>query len=145
MSHWNGYFYIENLGLNTAQRDTLIAQLRSMGLLNDSPYPNERNHWRTRLDGQAAIFEAVFDADQLTATAVRNRLAGIFSVLPEAITFTTVQTEYGPAVTYTHSSLQRLRLGIFGGLAETLLSSRAAATAFVMANLSAWEIIEVIP
>lgn len=71
---WHGYFGIENLNLNPTQRATLIQALRALGPSSD-PLPDRLNHSHTRLDGQAAIFEALFDESVLTVQAWKNRLA----------------------------------------------------------------------
>jgi len=135
---FHGYFYIEVLSLTAGQKTTLVDQLQQMGLKNNSLYPHERNHWRTRPDNNAVIFEAVFDDTLLTAESIKTRLVNIFNVPSNQVTFTTTQTAYGPVVTYTYSNVQRLRLGIFGGLSATLQQSRDAVLAFLAANGAAW-------
>jgi len=81
---WHGYFGVEDLNLSTAQRQVLIGELRSLGPASD-PQPARLCHWRTRLDGQAAIFEALFNENNLTVERFKQRLGSIFSVDPEDI------------------------------------------------------------
>jgi hypothetical protein len=139
MADVNLYFYIENLALTSAQRDTLVDQLKAFGQRNADGNPRYRNHWRIRLDTQAVIFEAVWDDTQLTATAMRNRLAAIFGVANTSITYSTTQTVYGPVVTYAYSASATLRMGVFGGLTATYLDSQVAALQFLKDNSAAWE------
>jgi hypothetical protein len=139
-TEWDGYFYIEDLGMTADQRQTLVDTLKAWGLRNTSPKPKERNHWRVRGDALALIFEAVFDADNLTAAWVQAKLAQIFGVPVGNITYTTTSTAYGPLITFKYNSVNKLRLGIFAGLAATWEQSRAAAFQLVHDNISAWSV-----
>ena len=47
-TEWRGYFYIEDLGMTDAQRNSLVNVLKAWGLRNNGPKPNERNHWLYR-------------------------------------------------------------------------------------------------
>jgi hypothetical protein len=67
------YFLLEDLGLSDAQRDIIWALTDADGDENDSPLPNLRNHWATRLDGNAKIYEGVFS--DLTIGTMTSRLA----------------------------------------------------------------------
>ncbi len=137
-TEWRGYFYIEDLGLTAQQRQTLVDTFKAWGLRNVSAQPHERNHWHVRPDGKAVIFEAVFDADNMTVLWVRTKLAEIFSVSLASVTATTTTTEYGPLLTFRYNSVDRLRLGIFAGLAGSWLQSRAAAAHFLADNFTGW-------
>ena len=139
MTDVNLYFYVENLNLTAPQQATLVAQLQALGQRNADNNPRMRNHWRTRLDGQAAIFEAWWDSSQLTAVAMRNRLASIFSVSQASITYATTQPVYGSLVTYTYASVDRLRLGVFAGANASYKDSQAAALQYLADNAAGWE------
>ncbi len=139
-TEWRGYFYIEDLALTVQQLQTLIDVFKAWGLRNTSVHPHERNHWRVRLDGKAVIFEAVFDADNLTVLWVRTKLAEIFSVPVANITATTTSTDYGPLLTIKYNNVDRLRVGIFAGLAGTWPQSRAAAAHFLQDNSAGWNL-----
>jgi hypothetical protein len=139
---WHGYFGIENLNLNDSQRDTLVAALRALGPAAH-PSPACLCHWRTRLDGQAAIFEALFDEDTLTIQAFRNRLAAIFGVDPATIdvdlsehTFLSRPT---PIAVFSRANTDYLRMALFGGPAASWSESGAECCAYLAANLTAWE------
>ena len=131
---WRGYFFVESLDLTADQRATLVAALKAWGLRNTSVYPNERNHWAVRPDGLAVIFEAVFDADNLTAIWFRTKLSQIFSVSLTSVTatvatttlraFSNFQVQHGKQAAYGYIRLAYRYLGrkprcgteILGGL-----------------------------
>lgn len=137
-TEWRGYFYIEDVGLTAQQRQTLINTFKAWGMRNDSVFPHERNHWRIRQDQKAVIFEAVFDADNLTILWVRTKLAEIFSVPVGDITNSQTSTEYGPLWTFKYQTVNKLRLGIFGGLSATWPESQAATSHFLLDNAAQW-------
>jgi len=114
---WQGYFGIENLALNDAQRAELVAALRALGPSSD-PQPARLNHWRTRPDAQAAIFEALFNKDHITIQTFKNRLGAIFNVDPatinHAIAFHTFATLPTAVVTFSRGGTNYLRVAFFG-------------------------------
>ena len=136
---WQGYFYIENLGLNAQQKTTLVSALQFWGQHNDAPNPRDRNHWRVRLDGEAVIFEAVFEADNLTVPSLRSRLADLFSVNDEQIDVSTSQNKYGNVATFSYNNVDRLRVGVFAGLQAGYAGSQAAAQQFIIDFASDWQ------
>ena len=139
-TEWNGYFYIEDLGLTPAQRQTLVDVLKAWGLRNLSIHPQERNHWRVRPDAKAVIFEAFFDADNMTVAWFKQKLADIFSVPVGSITSSTTQTPYGPLITFKYNSVDRLRMGVYGGLSATWLQSWQAAAQYLTDYKSQWNV-----
>ena len=138
MSEWRGYFYIENLGLNNGQRSTLVQALQAWGMRNADPNPCNRNHWIIRGDNNACVFEGHFEANNMTTLWLRTKLAEIFSVPVNNITATTTTTEYGPLITCKYSNVDRLRVGIFAGLAATYLESQAAARHYLADFAAVW-------
>jgi hypothetical protein len=136
---WQGYFYIENLGLNQQQKQTLVDTLKAWGLHNDAPNPRDRNHWRARLDNEAVIFEAIFEADHLTVYYLRTRLAVIFGVHENLISFTTSQNKYGELAVFSYNNVDRLRLGVFAGRSAGYEESQLAAQQFLADFAGAWE------
>jgi hypothetical protein len=133
------YFFIEDLGLTVDQRQTLVNVLKAWGLRNDSLLPNERNHWAIRPDGKAVIFEAVFDADNLTVLWFRTKLSQIFSVSLTSITATTVSTIYGPLATFKYLTTNKLRMGIFGGVTATWDESHIAVLQYLSDYKDLWQ------
>ena len=136
---WRGYFFVEDIGLTADQRSTLVSALRAWGLRNDSLLPNERNHWAVRPDGLAVIFEAVFDADNLTAIWFRTKLSQIFSVSLTSVTATVATTTYGTLATFKYLTTSKLRMGIFGGLTATWDQSHDAVLKYLAAYASLWK------
>ena len=142
MSTWHGYFAIEDLNLNDTQRQTLIAALRALGL-SSHPMPACLTHWRTRLDNQAAIFEALFNTDHLTVDAFKTRLALIFDVDPATIDYSfavhTFETLPTPVATFSRTGTDYLRMALFGGLTATWLQSGTETRAYLALYAGQWE------
>jgi hypothetical protein len=136
------YFGIENLNLTNQQRNTLVAGLQQLGVNNASYHTNERNHWRIRLDNQAIIFEALFDENDLTIAAIKQRLANLFNVDVNTISHTTQQTIYGLLVTFVHGGQNKIRMIAFGHDGSSWGSwaeSNLAVHVYLFNNLLAWE------
>ena len=134
---WHGYFGIENLALNDTQRAALVTALRALGPASD-PSPAHLCHWRTRLDGEAAIFEALFADDALTVDAFKNRLAAIFGVDPATIDHD-LTAGTNTVVVFSRGGTDYLRVALFGGLAATWDESGDACRAYLAANAAEWE------
>jgi hypothetical protein len=139
MASVNLYFYIEDLALTVAQRNTIIANLQAWGDRNSDGNPKNRNHWRIRPDGQAAIFEMWVNDGNLTLPFFRQQLATIFGVALATVTASTTTNAYGSLATFTYNSAARLRLGVFGGVSATYEQSQAACLSFLAANAAGWE------
>ena len=111
------YFGIENLALNATQRAALVDALRKLGP-KTHPSPACLNHWRTRLDGQAAIFEALFDEDTITIARFKEYLGAIFNVDPATITHTVnlirLDVLQTAVVTFSRNGTNYLRVAFFG-------------------------------
>ena len=153
------YIGIENIALPDSHRNAIVKHLQRLGpvsfslttdgegnavevVTHHSDMPNFRCHWRIRLDGQAAIFEALFDTARVTPIAIRNRLAAIFGLSNTSISYSTAQSAYGPTVTYRYNGVNYLRLIAFGGVGASWAESHAAALAYVADNLEKWETAE---
>ena len=142
---WHGYFAIEDLNLTDAQRDTLVDVLKALGPGAD-PQPARLNHWRTRLDGQAAIFEALFDEDKITVDAFKTRLAAIFQVDPatidHAINTQVFHTLSTAVVTFSRTDTDYLRVAFFGYDGSAWPSwpeSGAECRAYLAVGAAEWE------
>ena len=139
---WHGYFAIEDLNLTDAQRDTLVDVLKALGP-DSHPSPACLNHWRTRLDGDAAIFEALFREDMLTVDAFKQRLGAIFGVDPATIDHTLTIFHFGdgdtPVAVFSRSGVNYLRMALFGGVNATWQESGDECRAYLAANLAEWE------
>ena len=143
---WHGYFGVENLNLKTAQRAELIVALRALGPADDLQ-PAHLNHWRTRLDGDAAIFEALFDEDHITVGAFKGWLGTIFSVSPTTIDHSlvtvTLDTRASAVVTFSRGGTDYLRVVFFGyaggGEWPTWNESRIECGQYLLNNIQDWE------
>jgi hypothetical protein len=142
MGTWHGYFAIEDPNLLPVQRATLIAELKALGPVTHRS-PACLNHRRTRLDGNAAIFEALFDEDTLTIAAFKNRLASIFLVNPDSIDHTlagrTFDTLPTPVVTFSRTGTDYLRMALLGRPAATWAGSIAECRAYLALYADQWE------
>ena len=142
MANWHGYLGIENINLNATQRDTLIAALRALGL-HGTPRNEHNNHSRIRLDGDAGIFETLFDEDTLTVAAFKQRLGTIFGVDPATIDHSGATGNWGgettPVVTFSRGGVDYVRMALFGGVNATWAESGEAARAYIAANAAGWE------
>ena len=137
------YWYVERLNLTNAQRDTLVDGLKALAPNVARPQPADRNHWRVRMDGNAAIFEAEWDDTTITAVSVRNRLAALFGVSQASVTHTTsaptILARPSEVATYRYNSQDRVRFGVFGGRDSDWGSSQAEAREYLLQNAAAWE------
>jgi len=142
MASWHGYFAVEDVNLTDNQRDTLIAVLKSLGP-ETHPQPACLNHWRTRLDGDAAIFEALFNEDILTVDAFKDRLANIFDIEPETIDHDLIVYHFGdgntPVAVFSRNGTNYLRMALFGGPSATWMESGDECRAYLAANAEEWE------
>ena len=139
---WHGYFGIENLALNDTQRAELVAALRALGP-SSHPSPACLNHWRTRLDNQAAIYEALFDEDALRVPAFKNRLGLIFGVDPDTIDHATTAPTFDslptPVVTFSRSGTDYLRVALFAGIGATWPQSGQECRAYLALYADQWD------
>lgn len=141
----HSYFGIENLALNAAQRATLIAVLNDLGPLT-RPQPCENNHRRVRLDGDAAIYEALWNEDTITIAMFKARLGDIFEIDPvtidhrvNGVTFSIRETA---VVTFSRNSTDYLRVAFFGyaenGNWPTWEESRVETMQYLANNATEW-------
>ena len=93
MATWHGYFLVERLNIGIDNWTALTNLFEQMGT-HDSPIPAENTHSRTRLDGDAVIYESRFDASEVTVDQFKQLLADEFSVPVENILDTTDQVDY---------------------------------------------------
>ena len=137
MTAWHGYFGIENLALSTAQRAALVTALRTLGPASD-PSPACLNHWRTRLDGDAMIFEAAFNEAALTVDAWKNQLGIIFSVDAATIDHD-LNAGANTIVVFSQGGTDYLRVALFGGIGATWAESGDACRAYLAVHAAEWE------
>ena len=132
------YFYVEDLGLTGGQRDAIITQLQGWGTRNEDENPRNRNHWRVRNDGRAAIFEVWVDDSQLAVSWFKGKLAQLFGVASGLIGSTVTTSAWGPYVDFTYLGVPKLRMGVFGGVDAKYGESRAATLGYLAENAAGW-------
>ena len=139
---WHGYFAIEDVGLNATQRQTLIDALKALGP-KTARQPAYLCHWRVRLDGQAAIFEAAFDEDNLTVETFKARLGAIFGVdwetIGHEVQSITLAERPTPVITFSRNGTDYLRMALFGGPGATWAESGDECRAYLAAHRDEWE------
>jgi hypothetical protein len=140
------YFGIENLNLSAEQRGALVEVLRALGPAH-SGQPCRLCHWRTRLDNEAAIYEALFDEDTITVQAFKSRLGNIFDVSPSTIDHSTNQvtldSRQTAVATFSRSGVDYLKVAFFGYAGgedwPTWRESLVETLAYLEANREEWE------
>jgi hypothetical protein len=145
VTHWHGYMGIENLNLNGNQKRLLIDEIKALGPSNEDR-PWMLNHWKTRLDGNAAIFEANFRKDKLTIEKFEQRLGNIFGVDPNTINHTTSTPSFGggitKAVTFSRGGTNYIVFALFGGINSSWGESHRECKGFLKQYESQWKEIE---
>jgi hypothetical protein len=141
MANRHFYFGIENINLNAVQRQTLIVELKALGPASD-PQPARLCHWRTRLDGEAAIFEALFNENNLTIARFKQRLGNIFGVDPGTINHRTNQVDFAGhgtrIVVFSRGVTDYLRFALFGGVDAAWMDSGDECRGYLKANYDEW-------
>ncbi|NIP97506.1 MAG: hypothetical protein GWO24_30385 [Akkermansiaceae bacterium] len=146
MGYWHGYWGIENVGLTAEQRAVIVEELREMGPASD-PSPARLNHWRTRLDGEAAIFEALWDEEKITIEAFKRRLAALFGISWVTIGHGVVMANWAgrdsAVVTFSRTGVDYMRVVFFGYAGaedwSTWMESGDEARGYLAANVEEWE------
>lgn len=140
--YWRGYFGIESLALTDPQKTLLVAELEGLGP-SEHPQPAYLNHWRYRLDNQAAIYEALFDFGQLTIAKTKTRLGAIFGISPVTIGHTVTETDFAGlatlVITFSRTGTDYIRMALFGGLGSSYEDSHAEVLGYLFANLDQWQ------
>lgn len=132
------YCGVEDIALTETQREAVIDAFKTLGPASD-PQPCMLCHWRIRADRMAAIFEARFNADDLTVEKVTNFLANATGADPANIHATVTQTAHGPVATFSAGGIDRLRIVIFAGPNAEWEESRQQTVAYIAANQAEWE------
>jgi hypothetical protein len=121
MAEWHGYVLLKlkpGLTLTTAQKSTVRDTVRALAVREDR-LPNRMFQARLSLDGTEAIYEAVWDREKVSPSAVIKAVAGALGV---SAGFLAANVEYS--------------LFADGGSWE---ESRQAALKFLIENIKAWE------
>ncbi len=138
---WHGYIGVEDIALTAPQRAAIIAAFSELGP-NRSLRPAHLLHRRIALDGSKAIFEALFNEDNLTIANVKQFIADAVGTDPANIDDVVTQTARGPMVTYSVGGTDRMRFLAFGGVGSTTWEeSHAQCLIYLHANIGEWEIV----
>ena len=140
------YFGMVNLSMNASQKQQLVQALRNLGS-NEDMQPCHRNHWRTRPDNDAVIFEALWNEDHISITFIKSYLGNIFGISPSTINHAVLQQTFGvlptAVVTFSRNGTNYIRIVYFGysggGNYPSWIQSLAEVTAYLAANRVAWE------
>lgn len=139
---WRGYIGIEVLGLTGPQKKVLADELEALGPVNHFQ-PAYLCHWRTRLDNDAAIYEAQFHIGNLTIAKTKQRLGTIFGVDPATIDHAVTNTDFAgfitQVITFSRGGVDRLRFALFGGSGSDYNDSHSEVLGYLFANLDQWQ------
>jgi len=141
MANRHFYFSFENLALVESDWIDLVERFRQRGSANNGDNPAERNHQRERLDGQAIIYEALFNENAVNANAVRGILTSITGVTPKRISYDTVAGD-NLVTTYTLDGVDSLIQSVFGINGATWQESRVEVISYLAENSEEWEAAE---
>lgn len=138
---WHGYFVAERLNIGAGNWAQLQALFEDMGT-QDSRFPAFNNHKRTRLDGDAVIYESEFDPGEVSGLKFRQLLADEFGVPIGDIGQTITQNDYAgystTVWTYDYAAVDRFVVRRFGG-GGTWEESRQECLGYLSANQGEWE------
>ncbi len=139
---WHGYLGIEILGLSGPQKKALSDEIEALGP-DQNPQPAHLCHWRTRPDNEAAIYEALFDFDQLSIAKTKSRLGVIFDVDPATIGSDVTETSFAgfetKVITFSRSGTDYIRMALFGNTGSGYVESYAEVVGYLVENRSEWE------
>jgi len=76
---WHGYFVVERNTVGIGNWQALLLLFDQMGT-KESIYPAYNNHFRTRLDGNAKIYESLFEPEGVSIHDFKHFLADEFIV-----------------------------------------------------------------
>lgn len=136
------YIGLENLALDDAGRDTLLAAIQALGKADGGAAEGRMQPYPIRLDHQAGIFEATLDTTALTVAAWKARLAAVFNVSAASITSVVQTPGFGAGtstlVTFGRAGTDYIRACVFGGVNATKRQSRDECWAYLAANRDVW-------
>jgi len=137
------YFVVERQNIGASNWETLVGLFEAMGTSN-SPFPAFNNHWRTRLDGSAVIYESNFDSSEVSIPAFTQLLADEFAVDASAIINTAGSTKYSPSGStrtwqFDYNAINRFEIQRFGGGGASWEQSRIETLGYLSSNSIAWE------
>lgn len=139
---WHGYILVEKLpDLGSGNWSALLSVFAEMGTHNSS-FPAQNTHDRARLDGNAVIFESLFDPGEVEVSTFKQFLAEEFDVPVENITHSTDYKDYagyGTTVwTFSYNDIGRFTVSRFGRGGSWEMSLEEC-TAYMELHVEDWE------
>lgn len=137
---WHGYIVVERGTVGGGNWAALCELYETMGT-HDSGFPCENTHDRTRMDGDAVIYESRFDPNEVSIESFVALLAGEFGVAVGDIEHTTAVVRYGGYDTtmweFLYNAIVRFSVRRFGR-GGTWEQSRNECLGYLAANRAAW-------
>lgn len=143
MASQHQYFLVERQNIGDANWNALVGLFEAMGTSN-STFPAYNNHWRTRLDGSAVIYESNFDSAEVSIPAFKQLLADEFNVDASAIASTIGSASYsisGSTRTWQidYNAVNRFKIERLGGGGASWEQSRVETLGLLSGASVAWE------
>ena len=142
MSKIHCYVVVEKGTISAANWDALCALFAAMGE-HGTPFPMMNNHSRTRLDGDAVIYESNFDTTEVSIEAFKQMLADEFGVQVGDIDDVPSQDDYAGIGTATwaflYNAVSRFIVRRFGGGGATWQESRLETLGYLKLYAAEWE------
>jgi hypothetical protein len=138
---WHGYFVVQRGTVGISNWNDLIAVYNEMGT-HDSRFPAQNTHKRTRLDGDAVIYESLFAPDEVSVDSFKEILADEFGVPVENIEHTTAVVDYAGHDTtrweFLYNAIVRFSVERFGR-GGSWQQSGDECRGYLAANRDEWE------
>jgi hypothetical protein len=143
---WHGHLFVEDVALSAPQRLIVWDVLRAMAVSDAAdPQPARRLHHRLSLDGSLINLEANFYQDDLSVAAFVQRLADAAGVDPSIVSTERINPDpqvdehVFPTWNFIVGGTVRMRVALCARLQDGIEASRAAALAYINANIEKWE------
>ncbi|GAF82574.1 unnamed protein product [marine sediment metagenome] len=142
MADIHTYFVVERKNIGSGNWAALVALFEAMGM-QYSKFPCFNNHDRTRLDGDAVIYESKFDTEEVSIAAFKQLLADEFGVDVADIGDVQDTADYAGIGTttwvFTYGGVDRFLIERFGGGEASWMQSGDEARGYLKLNSVEWE------
>lgn len=142
---WHGYIVVQRLNIGIDNWNTLIVLFEDMGT-EGSQMPAFNTHWRATLDGDAVIYESMFDTSEVSVEAFKQMLADEFSVPVEDIDDVQTEESYAGGTTtvwtFIYSAIDRFKVERFGDGGSNWPQSGDECRGYLKLHRDQWELEE---
>lgn len=142
MANIHTYFSVERQNISAGNWAQLRALFEDMGT-QGSQFPMYNNHNRERLDGNAVIYESLFDTSEVSVAAFKQLLADAFGVDVGDIGDVQGSVSYAGGTTiiwqFTYNAINRFLIERFGGGGATWQESRQETLGYLSVYKELWE------